>query len=83
MTIWAIWKSRNKKVVMIRMYVAPNGASNTLRELIRDLRRVCWDATRFIEGGRRTSRRRTLKTLWVDGCLAVFDPKIGPIVNLA
>ena len=32
--------------------VAPNEASNTLKELIRDLMRKCWNATRFIEGGR-------------------------------
>ena len=57
--------------------VAPNEASNVLREPIQDLIRKCWNATHFIEGGRRTTRTRALQTLWADGRVAVFDPKTG------
>ena len=62
--------------------VAPNEASMTLRELIRDLMRKGWNVRRFIKDGRRTIRRRALRSLWADGHLAVFDPKTGPTVDL-
>ena len=81
MTIWAIWKSRNKKSINDQD-VAPNEASTTLRELIRDLMRKGWNATRFIKDGRRTIRRRAVRSLWADGHLVVFDPKTGPTVDL-
>ena len=80
MTIWAIWKSRNKNTIN-NQDVAPGEASSTLKELIRDLMRKSWNATRFLEGGRRMTRQRALRSLWADGHLIDFDPKTGPTVD--
>ena len=74
MTVWVIWKSRNKNTIN-NQDVAPGEATSTLKELIRDLMRKSWNATRFLEGSRRMNRQRALRTLWADGHLIDFDPK--------
>jgi len=80
MTIWAIWKSRNKNSILDQD-VAPSETREVLKELIRDLIRKSWNATRFMEGGRRLTRQRAFKTLWADGRFADFNPKTGPSVD--
>jgi len=79
MTIWAIWKSRNKHSILDQD-VASSETRAVLKELIRDLIRKRWNATRFMEG-RRSIRQRTIKTFWADGRFADFNPKTGPSVD--
>ena len=79
MTIWAIWKSRNNKTINDQD-IASSEATRILKELIRDLMRKSWNATRFL-GGRRMTRQRALRTLWADGHLIELDPKTGPAVD--
>ena len=52
MTIWAIWKSRNKNSIN-NQDIATNETREVLKDLLSDLVRRSWNATRFIEGGRR------------------------------
>ena len=81
MTIWAIWKSRNKNTILNRETV-PNETRDTLKELIKDLIRKSWNATRFMEGKWRLAWQHAIKTLWVDGRFTNFGPKAGPSVDL-
>ena len=53
MTVWAIWKSRNKD----SKDVATAEAQEVLKVLITDLVRKSWNATCFMEGGRRSIDR--------------------------
>jgi|SRR5258706_1057276 len=55
MTIWAIWKSINKKAIN-NQDVASNETVEVLKDVISDLVRKSWNATRFMEGGRRLDR---------------------------
>jgi len=55
MTISSIWKSRNKNTIP-NQDVTPNETRETLKELIQDLIRKSWNATRFMEEGRRKIR---------------------------
>ena len=80
MIIWAIWKSRNK-ITIIDQDVVPNETRETLKGLIRDLIRRSWNATRFLEDGRRLPRQRAIKTLWASGRFVDFRPKIAPSVD--
>jgi len=80
MTIWAIWKSRNKNTILDQEAV-PSETRDTLKELIRDLIRKSWNATRFMEGRRRLERQNAIKTLWAHGRFTDFDPKMGPSVD--
>jgi len=76
MTIWAIWKSRNKNSILDQD-VAPSKTREVLKELIGDLIRKSWNATRFMEGRRRSTRQRAIKTLWADGRVA--DSTLRPV----
>ena len=49
----------NQEVMMIE-------ARETLKNLITDLVRESWNATRFMEDGRRLDRQHVLWTLWAD-----------------
>jgi len=49
MTIWAIWKSRNKNTLQDQV-VTPNETRETLKEMIRDIIRKSWNSTRLMEG---------------------------------
>ena len=82
LTIWAIWKTRNKCAIN-NQEIAPTEASVTLKELISDLIRKSWNATRFMEGSKRIDRQHDLRTLWADEKLVVFDPKTGPNVDFS
>ncbi len=82
MTIWAIWKSRNKNAIN-NQDVAPNETREVMKELISDLVRKSWNATRFMEGGRRLNRQRELRSLWADKRLVDFDQKSGPTVDFS
>jgi len=82
MTIWAIWKSRNKNSIL-NQDVTPNETREVLKGLISDLIRKSWNATRFMEDGRRLKQQRTIKSLWADGKFAKFDPKTGPAVDFS
>ena len=75
-----MWKSRNKNSILDQV-VAPSETREVLKELIRDLIRKSWNATRFMEGGRRLTRQRAIKTLWAARRFAVFNPKTGPSVD--
>jgi len=57
--------------------------AETLKELIREQIRKSWNATRFLEGKRKETQRRAIKTLWADGKLTDFNPKTGPIIDLS
>ena len=63
--------------------IAPTEARETLKELLSDLVRRSWNATRFMEYGKRADRQRDLRTLCVDEKLVVFDPKAGPTVDFS
>ena len=65
LTIWAIWKMRNKCTISDQD-IAPTEAGETLKELLYDLIRKSWNATRFMEDGRRIDRQHDLRTLWAD-----------------
>jgi len=82
MAIWAIWKSRNKNSIL-NQDVAPSETREVLKELTRDLIRKSWNATRFLEDGRRKTQQRTIKTLWADGKFVEFNPKTGPAVDFS
>jgi hypothetical protein len=77
MTIWAIWKTRNKNSIN-NQEVSTGEAREELVRLLKDLITKSWNATRFLEGGRRKNRQRALRTLWAEMRLVDFDPKTGP-----
>ena len=56
-------------------------ARETLKNLISDLVRRSWNATRYMEGGRRSIRQSELWSLWADKRLADLDLKTGPTVD--
>ena len=72
MTIWAIRKSRDNNTIL-NQDVTRSETRETLKELLQDLIRKSWNATRFMEGGRKTTRQRELRTRWADKSCAVFD----------
>jgi len=82
MTIWSIWKSRNKSTIL-NQDVAPNETRETLKDLIQDLIRKSWNATRFMEEGSRKIRQRELRKIWADKKFASFDAKTGPTIDLS
>jgi len=52
MTIWSIWKSRNKNTILNQV-ITSNKTRETLEELIQDLIRKSWNATHSMDEGRR------------------------------
>ena len=58
LTVWAIWKSRNKSSINDQD-ISPNETAETLRNSITDLVRKSWNATKFMESRARKSRPRT------------------------
>jgi len=60
--MWAVWKSRNKNA----LHNQDVETREVLEDLITDLVRKRWNATRFMEGGRRLIRQRELRALWAD-----------------
>jgi hypothetical protein len=53
------------------------------KRLIRDLITKSWNASRFMEGGRRMKRQRALKTFWSEKRFVDSDPKTGPTVDFS
>ena len=51
MTLWAIWKSRNKNSIR-NQDAAANETREVLKHLLSDMVRKSWNATHFIEGDR-------------------------------
>jgi hypothetical protein len=82
MTIWAIWKSRNKNAIN-NQDIAAEETKAELERLIKDLITKSWNASRFMEGGRRLKRQRALKTIWSEKRFVDFDPKTGPTVDFS
>ena len=77
MTIWAIWKSK-LKICIKDKDVTPNETAQLLRELITELITKSWNATRFLEEGRKVTRQRAIRRLWADDQLTKFNPITGP-----
>ena len=82
MTIWAIWKSRNKNSIN-NQDVSSNETREVLKDLLQDLIRKSWNATRFLEGGRRSTRQNALRSPWADKRLVDFDLKTGPAIDFS
>jgi len=82
LSIWAIWKSRNRSAITDQV-VSSNETSETLKELIQAQVRKSWNATRFLGGKRKLTQQRTIQTLWADGKLTDFSSKSGPIVEFS
>ena len=61
--------------------IAPTETGEDLKELLCDLVRKSWNATRFMEGGTRLDRQHDLRTLWADKQLVDFDIKTGSTAN--
>src|SRR5882757_8688665 len=80
LTTWAIWKSRNKST-MNNQEITTIEARETLKNLIADLVRKSWNATKFMEEGRRLERQRELRALWADKRLTDLGLKTGPTVD--
>jgi hypothetical protein len=76
MTIWAIWKTRNKNSTN-NQEVSTGEVGEEQVRLLKDLITKSWNVTRFL-GGRRKNRQRALRALWAEMRLADFDPKTGP-----
>jgi ribonuclease HI len=80
MTLWAIWKSRNKNTIT-NQDVDARETKELLKTLIEDLIRKSWNATRFMDEDRRMRRQAALRSLWADKQFVYFDPKKGPTFN--
>ena len=76
----AIWQGWKKKNTINNRDVTPGETTGLLEELIRDLVRKSWNATRFMEG-RQKLKQRAIKVLWAEGRLTDFDLKEGPSVD--
>ena len=61
--------------------IAPTETGEALKELLSDLVRKSWNATRFMEGGRRLDHLHDLCILSADKQLVDFDIKSGPTPN--
>jgi hypothetical protein len=82
MSIWAIWKSRNKNTISDQD-VARQEATKTLKGLQTDLVRKSWNAMRFMDGARRAIRQRYHRKLWADKRFADLDLKqVPPSISL-
>ena len=82
MTIWAIWKSRNKNTMQDQV-VMPNETRETLKELIRDIIRKSWNSTQLMEGRERLTRQCAIKALWAEGRFADLTRKrVQPLISL-
>jgi len=71
MTLWAIWKSRNKNTIN-NQDVVPNETKEILKEMISSLIRNSWLATKFMDLTKRTIRQNKLRSLWGDGSFVDF-----------
>ena len=65
LTVWVIWKSRNKSLID-NQEVTPYETAETLKNIITNLVRKSWNATKFMESRAREICQRKLRTLWAD-----------------
>ena len=82
MTIWSIWKSRNKSTIL-NQDIAPNETRETLKDLIQDLIRKSWNTMHFMEEGSRKIHQCKLQKIWADKKFASFNVKMGPTIDLS
>ena len=82
MTVWTIWKSRNKNSINDQD-VSQAETRETLRELIRDMIRKSWNATRFLVDSKKRTRRRALRVLWAHGHFTKLDPRSNPTFDFS
>jgi len=80
MTVWAIWKSKIK-ISIQNQDVTPNETTQILKGLLTDLVTKSWNATRFMEEGKRRRKQKKLRRLWAEEKLTKFDPLAGPQIN--
>ena len=80
MTVWAIWKSRNKYSINDQ-YVAPIETGETLKVLIQEQVRKSWNATHLMKSDRRMNSQGALRTPCAKDRPANSDLKPGPIVE--
>jgi len=79
-TVWAIWKSKIK-ISIQNQNVTPNETTQLLKGLLTELVTKSWNATRFMEEGKRVRKRKKLRKLWAEEKLTKFDPLAGPQIN--
>ena len=80
LTTWAIWKCRNKST-MNNEEISIIDAKETLKNLVTDLVRRNWNATKHMEKRRREMRQKELRSLWAEDRLTNFAHKQGPIMD--
>ena len=80
LTVWAIWKSKIK-ISIQNQDVTPNETTQILKGLLTDLVTKSWNATRFMEEGKRRRKQKKLRKLWAKEKLTKFDPLAGPQIN--
>ena len=78
MTIWAIWKSRNKNSINNQ-----DVASNETREVQKDPFRCSVEKLERNAFHGRLTRQRKLRALWADYRFANFDYKTGPTFDVS
>jgi len=71
-TVWAIWKSK-MKISIQNQDVTPNETTQLLKGLLTDLVTKSWNATRFMEEGKRVRKQKKLRKLWAEEKLTKFD----------
>ena len=81
--LWHHGQNENLEEKTIRTDVALGEAGDVLKEHLRDLVSESWNATHFMEGGRRMTRRRALLVLWADKRFASFNPRTGTTLNFS
>jgi len=82
MTIWSIWKSRNKST-LLDQDITPKETRETLIELIKDLIRKRWNTTCLLEEGESITHQCEIWKIWADKKFANFRPKSGPTFDLS
>ena len=80
LTVWTIWKSRNKSSINDQD-VSPYETAENLRNIISDLVRKSWNATKFMEVKARKIQQQKLRTLWADKQFTNFNHIQGPTVD--
>jgi len=82
MTLWAIWKSRNKNTIN-NQDIVPNETREILKEMISNLIRNSWMVTKFMEPTKRMIRQCKLRSLWGDGSFVDFNANPYLTINFS
>lgn len=80
MTIWAIWKTRNKHKIQ-NLPVTPIESAKLLKTMLKDLITQSHNSMRFEPEHRRSKRTNRLKKLWKDGTIVHLDGSNAPIFD--